>query len=218
VAAVEPAYPVIVGQAAPVMSYPVAGHISPVIGTPVVPPAAPTMPMATDTTATVLIKAPVDVKVTVDGQATTRGAAEEVFSTPTLEPGRTYRYVFKAEGLRDGKPVSLTRSVTVQAGKRSEADFSELGAAVAADVAKVTVRLPEDAKLYVDGTPCPLTTAVRTFETPKLEPGRQYYYTVKAEQVRDGQTRSDSRRVVVEAGKESVVEFKDLPVVQAVRR
>jgi uncharacterized protein (TIGR03000 family) len=195
----------------------VVASAAPVVTTPSVP-LPPPMQKVSANAATVVVKAATDVKITVDGQDTPRNAAEETFSTPELEPGRTYHYVFKAEAVRDGKPVSLTRTVTVQAGKRSEADFSELGATVPADVAKVTVRLPEDAKLFVDGTPCPLTSAVRTFETPKLEPGRQYYYTVKAEQVRDGQTRSDSRRVVVEAGKESVVEFKDLPVVQAVRR
>jgi uncharacterized protein (TIGR03000 family) len=83
--------------------------------------------------------------------------------------------------------------------------------------ARVTVRLPEDARLFVDDVLCPLTSGERTFTTPPLEAGRAYYYTLKAEVVRDGRTQSTSRRIDVEAGKEMTVEFKDLPV-QAARR
>jgi uncharacterized protein (TIGR03000 family) len=78
--------------------------------------------------------------------------------------------------------------------------------------------LPEDAKLYVDDVVCPLKSGTRSFETPKLEPGRRYYYTIKAEMVRDGQTRTENRQVIVEAGKESVVDFRDLPAVSTARR
>src|SRR5262245_28498571 len=48
------------------------------------------------------------------------------------------------------------------------------------DVARITVRLPADAKLFVDNAECPLTSAVRTFATPKLEQGKKYYYTLRA--------------------------------------
>jgi uncharacterized protein (TIGR03000 family) len=167
--------------------------------------------------ATVVIKAPTDVRIMVDGQETQRSAVEESFTTPSLEPGRTYQYVFKAEAVRDGKPVTVTKKVTVLAGQQSLADFSDLSAG-APEVAKVTVRLPAEAKLYVDDVLCPLPSSVRTFETPKLEQGRQYYYTVRAEVVRDGRTETESRRVVVEAGKVTTVEFKDIAGVQAARR
>jgi uncharacterized protein (TIGR03000 family) len=69
----------------------------------------------------------------------------------------------------------------------------------------------------VDDVLCPLTSGERTFTTPPLEVGRAYYYTLKAEVRRDGETRSSNRRIDVEAGKELTVEFKDLPV-QAARR
>ena len=63
----------------------------------------------------------------------------------------------------------------------------------------------------------PQTSAVRSFQTPKLEPGRSYFYTLKADVVRDGRTVSASKRVTVEAGKEATVEFSDLLVQQARR-
>jgi uncharacterized protein (TIGR03000 family) len=166
--------------------------------------------------ATVVIKAPTDAKVYVDGQETTRSAAEETFTTPALELGRAYQYTFKAEAVRDGKTVTLTRRVEVQAGRQSQVDFGELAAPAA--VAKVTVYISDDAKLYVDGVLCPLDSATRSFETPKLEPGRQYFYTVKAEAVRDGRPQSESRRIFVEAGKQTTVDFRNLATVQAARR
>ena len=80
----------------------------------------------------------------------------------------------------------------------------------ASEAARVTVKLPEDAKLYVDGIPCPLKSSPRTFQTPKLEPGRTYAYTLKAEVTRDGRTLSESRQVTLRAGKPVTVEFGEM--------
>jgi uncharacterized protein (TIGR03000 family) len=71
----------------------------------------------------------------------------------------------------------------------------------------VTVRLPADAKLFVDGVACPLTSDTRSFATPALQPGQRYFYTMRVELVRDGVTQSDSQRVVLEAGQASNVTF-----------
>jgi uncharacterized protein (TIGR03000 family) len=185
----------------------------------VTPPAAAPAPKAAGFNgATVVIKAPTDVRILVDGQLTPRSAAEETFTTPALDPGRTYQYVFKAEAVRDGKTVALTKRVEVQAGRQSEVDFRDQIPAGTADVARVTVQLPDDGKLYVDGVLCPLDSASRTFNTPRLEPGRQYYYTLKAEVVREGQTQSESRRVFIEAGRQTTVDFRSLGGVQAALR
>ncbi len=164
-----------------------------------------------------VIKAPTDVRIRVDGQDTPRTASEETFTTPELQPGRTYQYVVEAQALRDGKTLTSTKRVTVEAGRQSEVDFNDLGA-VTTDVAKVSVSLPADAKLYIDGVECPLASAKRTFETPRLETGRQYYYTLKAQVVREGRTRAESRRVIVEAGRTSTVDFTDLASVQSASR
>jgi uncharacterized protein (TIGR03000 family) len=187
-----------------------------------VPAAAPAVSIvakANPNAATVVIKAPTGVRILVDGQETNRNTAEEVFTTPALEPGRTYQYVFKAEAVRDGRTVTDVKRVMVQAGRQAEVDFTDLaGDRGAAEAAKVTVRVPEDAKLYVDNVQCPLTSTSRTFETPKLQPGRRYFYTVRAEVERDGQPVSESRRIYVEAGQTTNVDFKDLGGVQSARR
>ena len=75
------------------------------------------------------------------------------------------------------------------------------------DVARITVRLPADAKLFVDNSLCPLTSEVRSFATPKLEPGKKYYYTMRAEVVQNGQTVMKSQRVTMTAGQQVNVDF-----------
>jgi uncharacterized protein (TIGR03000 family) len=59
---------------------------------------------------------------------------------------------------------------------------------------------------------------VRSFDTPALERGRQYFYTVRTEVVRDGQTIAQSRRITFSAGQEVNVNFSDSNQPQTVSR
>jgi uncharacterized protein (TIGR03000 family) len=168
--------------------------------------------------AKVIVKAPADAVITVNGQETTRRKTEELFLTPDLRPGYTYAYLFKARAVRNGKTVNRTQRILVRAGQESRVDFSDLGKSGPREVARVKVLMPRDARLYVDGVAVGSTGATRTFETPALEAGQVYSYTFKAEVVRSGRTQSRSKRIKVEAGKEVTVNFRDLGSVQAVRR
>jgi uncharacterized protein (TIGR03000 family) len=76
--------------------------------------------------------------------------------------------------------------------------------------AQITVRLPADAQLLVDDVACPLTSATRTFATPSLAPGREYYYLLKAEVVREGRRVSQTRRVTFRQGERITVSFDSL--------
>jgi uncharacterized protein (TIGR03000 family) len=80
------------------------------------------------------------------------------------------------------------------------------------------VQLPEDGRLFVDGVAQAPARARRTFETPKLEPGKTYYYVFRADVVRDGKTESDNRRVIVQAGKDVTVDFRDMATVTTASR
>jgi uncharacterized protein (TIGR03000 family) len=84
--------------------------------------------------------------------------------------------------------------------------------------ARVVVKLPADARLWVDDVTCPLTSTTRSFDTPALQPGQEYYYTVRAEVTRGGRAVSDSKRVILRAGEESVVVFGDMQTVQTAGR
>jgi uncharacterized protein (TIGR03000 family) len=206
-----------VALAAPVMAAPALGAPATVV------PAAPVLPAqprkeeeqkkstSLGNAAEVIVKAPADVQLSVEDRDIPRTAGEQAFHTPALEPGYSYTYTFKARVVRDGKTVAYTKQVKVQAGQTSTADFTKL-AAEGKDSARIVVKLPAEARLYVDNVLCPLTSATRSFTTPELDAGQKYYYTLKAEVVRGGETRTVRKRVIVEAGKEVMVEFNELPL------
>jgi uncharacterized protein (TIGR03000 family) len=84
--------------------------------------------------------------------------------------------------------------------------------------ARVTVRLPAEARLWVDGVSCPLTSDTRTFVTPRLQPGQQYAYSMRAEMVRDGQSVTQTQRVLVSAGRQVDVNFGTLTATSVTQR
>jgi uncharacterized protein (TIGR03000 family) len=76
--------------------------------------------------------------------------------------------------------------------------------------ATLLVELPADATFYIDGQPMKTTSGKRTFVTPTLQTGQVYYYELRAEIVRDGQTRRASTRVVFRPGDEIRATFNEL--------
>jgi uncharacterized protein (TIGR03000 family) len=89
--------------------------------------------------------------------------------------------------------------------RKKKSDETATAARKKAAPAHVTIRLPADAKLYVDNVACPLTSATRSFDTPALDPGRKYFYTVRAEVMRNGQTVVQAQRVEMTAGQKVTV-------------
>jgi uncharacterized protein (TIGR03000 family) len=71
--------------------------------------------------------------------------------------------------------------------------------------ARVVVSVPENAKLWVEQVLCPLTGEQRAFNTPALQPGNQYYYTLTVELAQGGR---ESRRVEVQPGRTVEVDFR----------
>jgi uncharacterized protein (TIGR03000 family) len=84
--------------------------------------------------------------------------------------------------------------------------------------ARVTVNLPADARLWVDQVECPLTSAARSFDTPVLQPGQTYFYTLKVEVQRDGVPVTDSQRVLIAAGEHVTVNFNNSGALAAAQR
>jgi uncharacterized protein (TIGR03000 family) len=81
--------------------------------------------------------------------------------------------------------------------------------------AKVTVSLPTDARLWIENIECPLTSSVRSFNTPALDANQRYFYNVTMQVVRNGQTLRESQRVLVVPGQEVNVEFNGQNAVAA---
>jgi uncharacterized protein (TIGR03000 family) len=172
--------------------------------------------------ATVIVQLPADARMTVDGQVADLTSATRSFITPALEMDRDYYYTIKAEADRNGRTLAQSKRVLLRAGQVSRVDFGDLTSADAVKVtregtpapARITVRLPEKANLYVDDVLCPQKDAAqRSFDTPTLEPGRTYHYTLRVEMVRDGRTVKEDRRIDMQAGKKIDVDFSDMGAV-----
>lgn len=76
--------------------------------------------------------------------------------------------------------------------------------------AQVIVQLPAQAELFIDGQRSRLTATTRTVVTPELEQGEDYYYTLRAEVIRNGKAVQKDQRVLLRAGEVSRVDFRDL--------
>ncbi|MCI0642031.1 MAG: TIGR03000 domain-containing protein [Gemmataceae bacterium] len=73
--------------------------------------------------------------------------------------------------------------------------------------ARVIVEVPADAKLFIDDQPTIATSTRRVFHTPDLSADRTYFYDLKAEVVRNGQTIVRTQRVMLRAGQDTVATF-----------
>jgi uncharacterized protein (TIGR03000 family) len=71
--------------------------------------------------------------------------------------------------------------------------------------ALLVVTLPAGTKLLVENAETESTSATRRFESPPLEPGKDFYYVLKAELVEGGQVLTITRQVLIRAGQETHV-------------
>jgi uncharacterized protein (TIGR03000 family) len=78
---------------------------------------------STDKRATLVVRLPADATLTVDDQATTSRSDRRTLMSPPLQNNREYYYTLRADVIRDGKPISETKRVTVRAGRESEVKF-----------------------------------------------------------------------------------------------
>jgi uncharacterized protein (TIGR03000 family) len=71
--------------------------------------------------------------------------------------------------------------------------------------ATILVSLPTDAKLLIDNEATSSTGTSRVFQSPILNPGKEYQYTLTAEVVRDGKPMKAEQVVTVKAGQTTPV-------------
>jgi uncharacterized protein (TIGR03000 family) len=83
--------------------------------------------------------------------------------------------------------------------------------------ATIVASVPADAKISIDDNPTSSTGANRVFSTPVLQTGMEYYYTIKGEVVRDGQTLVTTKKVAVRAGEETRISL-EFPVASVASR
>jgi uncharacterized protein (TIGR03000 family) len=82
------------------------------------------------------------------------------------------------------------------------------------------VSLPADARLFVGDFNTQSAGSVRSFQSPPLSKGKTYAYEFRAEVEREGRIVSETKTVVVQAGKSADVTFDldEAHVAQAAQR
>jgi uncharacterized protein (TIGR03000 family) len=82
--------------------------------------------------------------------------------------------------------------------------------------ATLIVSLPAEATLTVDGAATTSTSATRVFASPDLPPDKEFYYTLKADMMRNGEKISTTKKVSVRGGQQTYVtlEFPSTTVAQ----
>ena len=79
--------------------------------------------------------------------------------------------------------------------------------APAASDATVVVHVPSDAQVWFDDTLTKSTGEWRKYETPPLSPNKSFSYTIRARWSDNGHVVNQSRRVDIQAGQRSAVDF-----------
>jgi len=190
------------------------------------------------------VSLPEGAKLLVNGNATRSTGSDRTFISRGLEAGKRYKYELRAEGEKDGKPVTETKVVYVTAGDQTSLVFGMNGAEGAESIAigetdeapaakpvstkstedkTTTLRLhvPADAKVTLAGAATKSTGPVRVFNTSKLADGQTWEnYVVRAELTQDGQTVTREATITLNAGetRELTLDFDSQPVVVASTR
>jgi uncharacterized protein (TIGR03000 family) len=75
--------------------------------------------------ARLVVTLPADATLTIADQAMQSDGSRRVFVSPPLKPDRSYSYTLKAEFVREGKTVSVTKKAGVSAGKETLVSFDD---------------------------------------------------------------------------------------------
>jgi uncharacterized protein (TIGR03000 family) len=105
----------------------------------------------------------------------------------------------------------LNETLTYRSGYRglSDEEYQAYAAASASNrsapapvdaIAHVTVRVPAEAQVWIEGTKTASTGPVRQFQSPQLTPGSKYTYDIKASWNENGHDVTQTQKVEVTAG------------------
>jgi len=161
--------------------------------------------------AVLTVHVPADAKIFVNGLATTSEGAERNYVSRDLRPGFNYTYELRAEFVRDGKPVTETKSVTLTAGQSTKVDFNAETKTAAAGEPLTTVlkvSVPENAKVFLAGRETDSFGTIREFSTSRLNAGDRWEnYTVRVIAEVEGRTETQEKTITLAAGENQELTF-----------
>ncbi|HZZ27707.1 MAG TPA: TIGR03000 domain-containing protein [Pirellulales bacterium] len=172
-------------------------------------------------TALLNVSVPPEAKIFVNGTETTSTGTERQYVSRGLTAGNRYEYEVRAEMVRDGNPITETKTITLGPGEQVNLLFNFDGnkeAPVAAGSkakTKLTLHVPADAKVYLAGSGTSATGEVREFTTSKLVLGAEWKnYTVRVVSNIDGRDVSKDETITLTGGevRDLTFDFNSNPV------
>jgi uncharacterized protein (TIGR03000 family) len=108
-------------------------------------------------------------------------------------------------------PSDLYGYTSVTPPAASDPSFTPAATTQPDTIAHLTVNVPADARLWIEGTPTTRTGPVRQFGSPPLAPGGRYSYQVRASWDENGHEVTQAQQVEITAGAHVEVKFPVLP-------
>ena len=155
-----------------------------------------------------VVEVPEDATLLINGRETNLSGTVRNFVSAGLSDDEQYDYTISMRVTRGGKVEEQTRTVSVSGGQRHEVAFAAPQApatplpATVAVTTSLTLRVPEGAKVWIEGQPTAKEGAVREFLTSALEAGETWEgYEVKVAMVVDGRSIETTKRIDLIGGK-----------------
>jgi uncharacterized protein (TIGR03000 family) len=162
--------------------------------------------------AVIEVSVPADAKVFVNNKETTSTGDSRSYVSNNLQTGRTYLYNFRVEFAQDGETVVKNESVKLSAGDRVALSFGaneesqQLSASGTKTELKITV--PENAKVFLAGSPTDQAGTVRTYATHRLSEGQTWTdYTVRVEAEVNGKMEVRQETLTITGGESYELAF-----------
>jgi uncharacterized protein (TIGR03000 family) len=155
------------------------------------------------------VNVPEDAAVYVNGRSTKTPGTHRRYVSYGLQPGYNYTYEIKAVVNRGGRELTDTQVVHVRAGQTRDLAFAFDEAASSAAVAtSLTVHVPEDAVVTLEGQGTKATGQTRRFSTTALVKGQRWPdYRVVVSLNRDGRELRREKTIRLVGGEAHEVRF-----------
>jgi len=157
---------------------------------------------------TLAVDVPEDARVYVNGTLTKTPGTHRVFISRGLASGYQYTYEVRAVVDREGKELSDTRVVHVKAGATADVAFKFDQPSSGVVPTMLTLHVPDDAQVTLEGNEAKSTGTVRQFKTTSLSKGAEWRdYSVVVSVDRNNRVETRSKNIDLVGGESHVLTF-----------
>ena len=158
--------------------------------------------------AMLVVEVPEDAKLFINGSLTSLSGGVRNFATTGLTAEKQYEYELKMVVDRGGKAVEQTRTVWLVAGEQQTVTLTSADSIGPAEgqrhaTTNLTLRVPQDAQVWIEGHLTSPTGPVRTFSTGAIREGEDWEgYEIRVARVVDGREVAVVKNITLTGGRD----------------